>query len=380
MNKEITMPSPPSAWEDLNKEQLVFIHSLNRAEMPPFIFKTRVFLELCGLELCGKSYYEEPSSEKADIASIEKQVQWIEDMLNNKLPATIVLRKKGDKDEKEPLMAISSKNLFEAIDYFTEFLDNPFTLIDCKIDSIQIGQHTYAGPDPMLLSLTYEQYQNAQSALTGIAFIQDSLRRKNESVLKKIQSSFIDVSKASEQEITTLIGASNIEEMKKEELSLKESQGDFLAAVLCLKEIKETEYEQYDSRGRLVTDAEGMPIRKKTSFWQRRKYDGEEMQRLRDELIEFAPTWLFPLLYQWFQSSLIALQGKFPKLFRDNKAAGEENDPVKAFAQTLNTIMKEQGFSSQRDVLSTEAVLNFETLNRLATQAEELERINKKNR
>lgn len=372
------MKDPPSSWGELSKEQLIFIHSLNRAEMPSVIYRMKVFLELCGLELCGLSYYKgESLIEETSLESLGKKLEWIESVLSNKVPITIVLKKKYDNEGKEPLMSISSKSLFEAIGYYTKFLDKPYSLIDCKIDKIRIGQHTYAGPDPMMLGLTYEQYQNAQSAINSINYVQYESQSINAKMLEAIKNADKDVSDFTEEDAKRIIGDSSIEELKRIEQDLKEAQGDFLSAVLCLMEIKCMDVEQYDDKGELLIDEKGVPIVKKNTFWQSRKYSSEEMQRVKTELSNDAPSWLFPLLYQWFQSSLLAISKKFPKLFKGNNVV-EEDDPVKSFAQTLNTIMKEQGFTSQKDVLNTEAVLNFETLNRLAVQAEELERISKK--
>lgn len=375
----VILPNPPSTWDELTEEQLIYIHTLLKEDLPESVYKMRVFLSLCGLELCGKSFFthEDQLSVKDNLSVEELNIRlaWMEKVIRNEAPVTIVLKKKGD--EESPLMTISAEDFFYASEHFTNFLDEPFTLTDCHIDTIRIGSHTYKGPDPMLLSLTYEQFQNAQTAASNVQSSKDNMDMVHKKMLSELKKLSGENKNLSQEELYLKLSPQLIRNIESCTKDLKDAQGEFISSVLVPMEAVVMETEVYDDDVNIKIDNEGNIVTKKEICWQTKKYDYHEMQRLKDEIADKAPDWLFPILYQWFQGSLLALQKKFPKLF-SGKNSQEEYDPIKSFVQTLNTLMKEQGFPSQRAVLDADAILNFETLNRLTIQAEEITRMRKK--
>lgn len=364
----ITLPDPPSDWNELSKEQLIYIHSLPRAEMHEEVFKMTVFLYLCNLELCGESFYTPLANDDAnDLSGMTEQVKWMESVLDNSADITVVLRYRDNHDA--PMMKIGATDLFNAIEAFTEFLDTPFTLVVCPLGQLRIGNHTYDSPAPQMVGLTYEQYTGAQSDLGEIWGMQTQL----ENYLQQIQSIVQEADKRKKEPIIPRELTSAIEELQD---GMKHAQAHFCAYVLTVMQAVVDEVEEYDADGN-VKMVKGKIKKTLHSRMEAKKFDSVEADRLADEIYEHAPSWLFPILHQWFQGSLAAQQKLFPKLFSGKKGGGESN-PLVANIATLNTLMKEQGYHDQQAVLDANAIFNFKKLDDLTRQAEEMERMNKK--
>lgn len=361
MNRTITLTDPPSSWSELSESQLIFIHSLPRLEMADSVFRMKVFLHLAGLELCGESFYAELPDEQSDNPTLEQinaQLSWMESVVEGSADITVVL-KPVTYDGEAPLYSISVSDFFDAVTFYTKFIDEPYELLDCKFDTVRIGKHTYKAPDPCMASLTYEQYQSAQACLTEIwdctnyiQQLQQQIESKepNEELVQSAQQTADDLHKA---------------------------QASFLTYVLHLMHAVSIEEEQYDSKGNLLTDNKGKPIIKSHAILQKKDFKSDDAERLFPEMLAEAPEWLFPVMYQWYQSCLAYLQKKFSKLFSGKKGGGD-SDPLVSTSATLNTLMKEQGFTSHQDVLDANAIFIFQKLDALTRQAEEMERMNKK--
>lgn len=343
--------------------------------MPDPIFKMQVFLHLAGLELCGESFYTELSTTVSDVSpsgeNLSAQLSWMESVLSGSADITVVLQPSESSSvlAKDTKALISADALFNAITHFTKFLDEPYTLIDCKLDRIHIGSHIYKAPDPMILSLTYEQYQGAQSALGAV-----------QDLSQYVQQLYEQLSKSPSQGGVSTPSPSDINAVSPELTSaisdLHEAQATFLSFVLLPMYNHTEEQDELDSDGNVILDKKGRPKRHTINTLRTKKFISEEAQLLIPELKEHSPEWLFPIMYQWFQSSLIAHQKNFPKLFSGKK--GGASDPLVATISTLNTLMKEQGYQDQQAVLDANAIFNFQKLDALTRQAEEMERMNKK--
>jgi len=73
----VILPNPPSTWDELTEEQLIYIHTLLKEDLPESVYKMRVFLSLCGLELCGKSFFtHEDQLSVKDNLSVEECCQY----------------------------------------------------------------------------------------------------------------------------------------------------------------------------------------------------------------------------------------------------------------------------------------------------------------
>lgn len=359
--------------------------------MPDSIFKMQVFLHLAGLELCGESFYTEPSTTVSDVSpsgeNLSAQLSWMESVLSGSADITVVLQPSESSSalDKDTKALISADALFNAITHFTKFLDEPYTLIDCKLDRIHIGSHIYKAPDPMILSLTYEQYQGAQSALGAVQDLSQYVQQLYEQFSKQPPRN-LDPSNSRniESSKSRNIDPSNprpLEPSISPELTsaisdLHEAQATFLSFVLLPMYNHTEEQDELDSEGNVILDKKGRPKRHTINTLRTKKFISEEAQLLIPELKDHSPEWLFPIMYQWFQSSLIAHQKNFPKLFSGKK--GGASDPLVATISTLNTLMKEQGYQDQQAVLDANAIFNFQKLDALTRQAEEMERMNKK--
>lgn len=401
MPTNITLPDPPSSWDALTKEQLIFIHSLPRSEMAEPVYKLQVFLHLAVLELCQESFYQEPAStdNAASIASIQSQLDWMESVLDGKAPITVVLRPTKDfktpseatpsgrqpfpSEEREEglLFSISDQDLFDAVMHFTKFLDDPYTLMAQPLGEIVIGTHTYKTPDPLFANLTYEQYQNAQYALQRLWNASQYIENEQKNVVeaeKKHKDSQAALAKFAGDAFKPTPFAPPqdcIDRINKGLNQINESQAEFLVHTLTCLQPK-----VYDEA---VTDKDGKPLyaRGKAKIRQilhleEPNVDVDKFSRdNKEEITKHAPKWLFPILYQHFQSSLTEHKKLFPKLFSGSGGGGNDNQFV-ATISTLNTLMKEQGYADQRATLDANVVFNFQKLDELTRRAEEMKRMN----
>lgn len=340
--------------------------------MADSVFRMTVFLYLAGLELCGESFYAEPELSEGDklgVEDINRNLEWMESVMKGTADITVVLRP-VDSGEDAPLYTISAESLYDAVSFYTKFLDEPYTLIDCKLNTIHIGSHIYKAPDPMMISLTYEQYQDAQSMLGGIWGIEQGigqLQKKMESIIQKAQK----------KKKEPVIPQNMLDEMQELAEDMKTQQAEFLSRLFTIMDVKTEQVTLLDDEGNPIMDKKGKIRTEQKVYHEERAFKSHEAERNVEEFKEHAPSWLFPVMYQWFQSSLQAQQKNFPKLFSGKKGSGESN-PLVATISTLNTLMKEQGYQDQQAVLDANAIFNFQKLDALTRQAEEMERMNKK--
>lgn len=366
----LTLPDPPSDWMDFSREQLIYIHSLPRSEMPDSVFRMQVFLYLAGLELCGQSYYDQPEeSDDISEAEISKQLDWMESIINGTAEINVVLKPVQSDDDVR--YVIGTDDLFNAVSFFTKFLDEPYTLIDCKIDTLHLGDRIFKAPDPMMVSLTYEQYQDAQSILGSIWYEEKNLTELKDK-LNKI------ISKAAKKNKEPNIPAEDMKQMQEVAESIKQQQNEFLSKLFLVMDVKTEDVVVLDDNGEPVKDKRGKVKTRTNVYNEARTFNSVEAERYIPNFKEHAPQWLFPIMYQWFQSSLQAQQKNFPKVFSGKKGKGGDDNPFVATISTLNTLMKEQGYQDQQAVLNANAVFIFQKLDALTRQAEEMERMNKK--
>ena len=353
--RTINLPQPPSSWMALSKEQLIHIQSIP-SDMPEIQYKMIVFLYLAGMELCKKSYFPEPnSSDCVDAPLPDKdaplkereerldamiaRLDWMEDIMNGTADMTIVLRNLKAVGTEDEYLQIDSLRFFDVVRHCTKFLDEPFGLLDNKLGIVTVGEHKYKCPDPLIMNLTYEQYQNASFAIS--AYLEAAKQLKDCKLNSPKAKAIVE--------------------------QYKDAQARFLSQVLTLMKPQSFEDE--------VVSPVLHSSKKVKRTYLAPSYVAAEAAQFVDEMRK-APEWLFPILFQQFQSSLMEYKKKFPKVFTDKKN-GTASDPLLATAGTLNTLMKEQGYYDQQAVLNANAIFNLKILDDLTRRAEEIEKMNK---
>lgn len=405
--KTITM-EPPSSWQELSAEQIIFIQSLNRNEMEDIIYRMQIFLHLAELELCGESYIaDSPTSnlddKDVDVAHLEQELKWMEEVMNGE-HRMIVLRTvqhsfpvptyihlfpdasdlsdspntPTNPDTSDQRFQLPLEQFFEAVRQYTEFLDDPYHLEYIPIDTIDIGEHTYQMPRPFITSLTYQQYQNAQQAL-------GSFWNRAQGIEQAMQEIAALPKDRQEDEVFMEGYMKNIAQWNKD---MKRWQEEFLSHVLTLghtiveeREVLTTDalkkIEEARKRGEEYELSKKDYIKKKFSKTEYH-YNVDEVEQLAlAQEMKKAPQWLFPVLHQNFQSSMIAHKKNFPYLFSGGGGGGT-SDPLVSMLNTVNAVMKWQTYQSQQAVYDDNAVSVFAVLNNMTKEAKEMEEANKK--
>lgn len=414
--KTVTL-EPPSLWAELSAEQLIYIQSLNRGEMEDIIYRMHIFLHLADLELCGESYIEDSPVTKSransgntnqdedsipDIESIEHELKWMEEVMAGehrmivlrkiqqpyKLPEYVHLfpdqEETQDEDSEENgnqedvLFQLPFEQFFEAVRQYTEFIDDPYHLEYIPMDTIDIGDHNYQMPRPFISSLTYEQYQNAQMAL-GYFW------NRAQGIEQKMQElAGLPKDRQEDEEFM----APHLKQIAQWNKDMKKWQELFMAHVLTLghsaveeREIVKPEtskkIEEARKRGEELELTKSDFVKKK--FYKTEySYNADEVEQLGvAQEMKKAPVWLFPVLHQNFQSSMIAHKKNFPLLF-SGSGGGGASDPVVSMINTINAVMKWQTYASQQAVRDDNAISVFAVLNNMSKEAKEMEEANRK--
>ncbi len=380
--------------------------------MADIIYRMNIFLHLAELELCGESYIQEADASKdetdssADIEQLKKELKWMEEVMQGghrmivlrkiskpyALPEYVHLppdsedgenhnteesRETNSQGDEAQMFQIPLEQFFEAIRQYTEFIDDPYHLEFIPIDTVDIGDHTYQLPKPFISSLTYQQYQNAQRALGDFWIYAQNI----EHTMQEISSLPKDRQEDEEfmQSYMTRITGWNKE--------MKLSQQDFLSHVLTLGHttIENREVLKPDAAKRVEEarkKGEECELTKKDFILKKfskteYNYNAFEIEQLAVvQEMKKAPSWLFPVLHQNFQSSMIAHKKNFPYLFSGSGGGG--GDPFVGMLNTVNAVMKWQTYQSQQAVYDDNAVSVFAVLNNMTKEAKDMEEANKK--
>ena len=103
----------------------------------------------------------------------------------------------------------------------------------------------------------------------------------------------------------------------------------------------------------------------------------ERMQPLfRRLLTEGSP--LFQICFQTYQTAMGYYREAFPLLFQGDGKQDALKDALVGEVDTLNAIMKYQGYIRQQDVYDTNLLIVFSVLNTMTKEAKEIEKMNSK--
>lgn len=248
---------------------------------------------------------------------------------------TYCFRRRGRKFRSESL-GMQSWEVCYWMDKYLKFLDEPFQLTQLPFEHVTVGGRKYKAPDAQMMNLTYEQYGNAQRYLMAFwnaSRLVDSLRKN---------------------------GAST------EALLNAESQAlGFRAGFLAHMYVPGS-WRIFDQRG-------GMTRFKPSRVY---SYSSDEAERHVDAF-RTAPSWLFDVTYQLFQSSLALYKKDFEHLFKEYEDENGKSALVMEI-DTVNAVMKYAGYTDQQVVYDSNVGFIFGFLNSMSHEAKQIEEMNNK--
>lgn len=315
--KSINLSAPPSSWEALNEKQLFAIHKLSLKRYPEAEFKIRVFLMLLGLKICRRA-------RKNDDGTF-----------------TYFLRRKGFLHWlMRERISMQSWEFDHYISKYLSFLDDRYKLTALPCGFIRVGWHRYRVPDRLLLSITWQQYGNAQRCLERFWRHAETAEEllKNGGTRKAVRIQQREALKARSEFMAHLYNTWSFQVLESKEARVK----------LRL-----------------------------TKVWQ---YDPETARR-QVRVFMKAPEELFLVTDQFFQSCLSHYKVLFPKLFKQSSGKNKTTSrraPLVIELETVNTIKRECHYDNQQEVYDTNAAFIFEDLSMLAERHEQMEKMNAK--
>ena len=311
--KAESFPPPPSDWVSLSKKQLLFIHRLMEKNLSLAEYKLRIFLELMGLRIVKRA-------DKKDDGSFLYH-----------------FKKKGWRSwfsRKEYGMEAWEVDYW--IEKYLKFLDEPFHLWKLPFEYVKVGGTHYKAPESLMVNLTYEQYGNAQRCL--VSYWETS---KMVESLKKNGATREAVRHAQEEALRARAG--------------------FLAHM-------------YTAPGLRLLDQRNSMTR--VSLDVVYNYCSVEADKQVKKFM-CAPSWLFAVTYQLFQSCQAIYKKDYPFLFTEYKDNSEKSALVMEVG-TINAVQKYAGFNSPQAVYDQNSVFIFKFLDSMAEEAKQIEDMNRK--
>ena len=374
--KELTLA--PHTWGELTREQLIHIHSIEQHNLSNIEYKILVFLYLNGLSLCGESFFspfkpQETSDDLGDrIAEEQRRLDYIQSCLNGDAEITVVLQPTNNNNEH---YSTSLWHMLCAVRECTKFLDEPFELLDSKLGDVELEYSPTPKSDKrivllrcpavMMSDISYEQYQNAQSSLQMYWNRLDNMNGQ----MKKWRITEAELRNPSSTTNEHIAELTNLSE------EIKVMQCDFLSHLCILDKPK--------SASRIITARNKLGIKRTVTERHTEhcfNYLSTEAEQTSAILQQCAPPYLFPIIYQQFQSSLLAFKSRFPDLFGKSSGKGSDRDQFVSMLNTVNTVMKEQGYTNQQAVFDTNAVFVFEALDSMIKHGKEMEKLSKQSK
>lgn len=306
-------PAPPSDWTSLTKDQLTYIHHLLEKGISLPEYKLRIFLYLMGLRIVKRADKKEDGS---FIYHFKKR-GW----------SSYFSRKEYGMEAWE-------------VDYWIEqylkFLDEPFHLWQLPFEYIKVGRIYYKAPEAMMVNLTYEQYGNAQRCL--IAYWETS---KMVESLKKNGTTRAAVRHAQDEALRARAG--------------------FMAHLYTAPSLR-----LLDQRGQMT----------RVSLDKVYTYCSVEAEKHIKRFMR-APSWLFAVSYQLFQTCQALYKKDFPFLFKEYKD-NEDKSALVMEIGTINAVQKYAGFTDPQSVYDQNSMFIFKFLDSMAEEAKQIEDMNRK--
>lgn len=222
------------------------------------------------------------------------------------------------------------------IDYCLQFLDTPQKRTKSPYSFIRLYGKQFKSPSDLMTDITYQQYSSAQNLLSEywntVKLIDTLIERR-----------------ASRLAIT--------EQMKK----IQMYQCQFLSVLFTPSYIEKE------------TMKDGKTIRMNRRVW---LYD---QSQIKDNEWRFRHVSgrMFPVMLQFFQSVQTYFSFIYPDLFTTAKGS-EGKDAVKMEVETINAVMKYQGFKDYSEVYNSESVRILGVLNTMSKDAKQIEEMNRK--
>lgn len=309
----MNFPAPPSDWNMLSKQQLRTIHELMESGIGVSEYKLKVFLMLMGLRIVKRADKKEDGS----FVYHFRRTGW---------------KSRFSREE----FGMEAWEVDYWIEKYLKFLDEPFRLIQLPFSHVRIGMTRYKAPDPLMVNLTYEQYGNAQRCL--IAYWETS--RMVESLKKN---------------------GATLEAVKHAQEEALQARAGFLAHMYV-----EPGWQLLDQRNQMTR----ISIKRVYNYC---SVAAEE----RVEDFKSAPSWLFAVTYQLFQSCQAQYKKYFPFLFKEYSDTDGKSALVMEVG-TINAVQKYAGFTNAQSVYDQNSMFIFKFLDSMAEEAKAIEEMNRK--
>ena len=311
--KAVNFPAPPSDWNMLSEQQLRTIHELMESGIGVSEYKLKVFLMLMGLRIVKRADKKEDGS----FVYHFRRTGW---------------KSRFSREE----FGMEAWEVDYWIEKYLKFLDEPFRLIQLPFSHVRIGMTRYKAPDPLMVNLTYEQYGNAQRCL--IAYWETS---KMVESLKK--------------------NGATVEAVKHAQEEALQARAGFLAHMYV-----EQGWQLLDQRNQMTR----ISIKRVYNYC---SVAAEE--RVKD--FKTAPSWLFAVTYQLFQSCQAQYKKDFPFLFKEYSDTDGKSALVMEVG-TINAVQKYAGFTNAQSVYDQNSMFIFKFLDSMAEEAKQIEDMNRK--
>lgn len=250
------------------------------------------------------------------------------------------------KKRKGEIIYATAHEVSDVVQYYMRFTDFPvggkdkaakriFTgLLEMPRDTLRIFRRTFRLPSPMLANLTYQQYANAQKLTAEVATLMERAPK-----------------------------------VKEEEEARRLARELMRARARVVAHLLQTPKLQFVSGG----DGEGLRLDIRRTW----TYQPTEAERLTPYIERHAPLWLFNIMQQHMQSCLAVYRQQFPELFSGG-GEGSTRMPFISEADSVNAVMKWQGYHNQQTVYDSNAVFIFSILNSMTREAKAIEESNRK--
>ena len=151
-------------------------------------------------------------------------------------------------------------------------------------------------------------------------------------------------------------------------------QAQFLAH--CLVPAKEDATNDDQFRPRYIYRYETERAEQTIPFWRERLTRSSQNTQSNQKTQTVLP--LFHICFQAYHTAVIYYEKAYPLLFTDSGKSQEFRDALQGEVGTVNSVMKYQGYSDPQQVYDANLPIILDTLNTMAKEAKEIEKMNAK--
>ena len=321
----ISLPDLPQSWNDIPTDKLeevlrlmILRHAeaaITSEEEADRLFRLRTLLCLLDLKIVRRTV----SDKSGD--------------------TVFIFRRKGIRHifERIPMRAWQ---INQWIDSRLKFLDSPTGRLATPYTYITLrnGRLKLKGPANMMADVTFQQYLVAQNTLTSywkaLNSLEDMIKRK-----------------------------ADRKQQKKLMKRISALRCRFLATMFCPSVTETGEIRE----GRYMRTAK----RKVWAFSMKQMDENARYFRKEEKRI-------FPVMEHFFQSVQEAYSRLYPDLYTSSGKGKKVTNPIVQEVSMVNSIMKEQGFTSYDAVYDSEAIRILEIMDSMCRKAKEIEKMNQR--